>query len=283
MLKSVLLGQWYGYSDSQLEEQLKVRLDFMDFCGFGLYGDTPDETTINRFRNTLISMGLLKKILIVINNQLEERSLKIKNAEINVLDATIITSSARPRKTVNIETDREETTEKIDIEESKDKDARWIKKGKKCEFGFKCFAVVDKEGYYEQVHTESANEAEINKLDLFLANMDAEILLADKGYASDNNRQLLRSKGIKDGIMHKAVKNRELNPVQKFANRLISKVRYVVEQSFGTLKRVLKFSRASYLGKVKVNAQFTLKAICSNLLKATNKKQKFKILQLDCA
>ena len=51
----------------------------------------------------------------------------------------------------------------------------------------------------------------------------------------------------------------------------VSKDRFRVEQSFGTLKRRFNFSRASYRTTIKVQAQFTLKAMCLNLLKAVNK------------
>ena len=81
----------------------------------------------------------------------------------------------------------------------------------------------------------------------------------------------LKRNKIKDGIMHKAQKNKPLTPRQKLINKLISKQRYIVEQCFGTLKRKFKFKRASYTTKRKVQAQFTFKAICSNLLKAANK------------
>jgi IS5 family transposase len=37
------------------------------------------------------------------------------------------------------------------------------------------------------------------------------------------------------------------------------------------MKRLFGMARASYLGAEKVNAQFTLKAMCFNLLKAANK------------
>ncbi|MFZ1852250.1 MAG: transposase [Nitrosomonas sp.] len=58
---------------------------------------------------------------------------------------------------------------------------------------------------------------------------------------------------------------------QKLANSLISKKHYIVEQCFGTIKRLFKMRRASYFGTVKVNAQVILKSICINLKKAANK------------
>ena len=271
MFKAILLGQWHSLSDPELEEALSLRIDFMVFTGFELNDDVPDSTTLCRFRNILIHKGLDKKLFKEINNQLEQLGLKLKKANGAVIDATIIESSARPRKTINIETDREETGKQVEIEESKDPDAKWLKKGKKNHFGYKGFIVTDTDdGFIQAVHTESANEAEVNKLVKLLPEIKAKRLYADKGYDSKNNRKLLRGK-FKDGIMHKAQKNKPLTDRQKLANKLIAKKRYIIEQSFGTLKRVFSFSRASYMTKIKVNAQLTFKAICFNLLKALNK------------
>lgn len=271
MFKTLLLQQWHSLSDEQTEEVLCVRIDFMLFTGFELNDDIPDASTICRFRNKLIEKNLDEKLFQEINYQLEKLGLKLEKAKGAVIDATIIESASRPRRTVNIEQDREESETKVEIQESKDPDARWLKKGKRCYFGYKGFAIVDNEGYYDKIHTESANEAEIDKLEKVMTGVKIRRLMGDKGYASAKNRELLKAKKIKDGIMHKAQKNKELTSRQKLINRLISKQRYIVEQGFGTLKRKFQFKRASYTTKRKVQAQFTLKAICSNLLKAVNK------------
>lgn len=71
--------------------------------------------------------------------------------------------------------------------------------------------------------------------------------------------------------MHRAYKNKPLSARQKLANKLISKKRYIVEQCFGTAKRLFRMGRASYFGTIKVNAQVMLKSICMNLRKAANK------------
>ena len=75
----------------------------------------------------------------------------------------------------------------------------------------------------------------------------------------------------KEGIMEKAVKGKPLTDRQKQKNRLISKHRHIIEQGYGTMKRILKFSRANYMGVAKVQAEAFRKAICFNLLKAVNK------------
>lgn len=271
MFKAVLLGQWHTLSDAQLEEALSVRIDFMAFTGFDLNDDIPDSTTLCRFRNILIKKCLDKKLFKEINSQLEQLGLKLEKANGAVIDATIIESAARPNKTINIENDREETGNKPEIEESKDPNATWLKKGKKSYFGYKGFMVTDTdEGFIQTVHVESANESEIDKLEKIIPEINAQRLYADKGYCSQNNRKLIRGK-FKDGIMYKAQKNKPLTNRQKIANKLISQKRFIVEQGFGTLKRIFSFARASYMTIAKVTGQFTLKAICFNLLKAINK------------
>lgn len=271
MFKAILLQQWHSLSETELEEALSLRLDFMVFTGFKLGEDVPDSSTINRFRNTLIKKELDKVLFHEINKQLEQIGLKVEKSKGAVIDATIIESAARPRRTIKIEKDREESGEKIEIEESKDPDAKWLTKGKHHYFGYKGFIVTDDEGYINDVKTMPANEAEIDKLDQFIPNIKAKRLEADKGYASENNRELLRKAKIKNGIMYKAAKNKPLTQRQTLFNKLVSKTRYVVEQSFGILKRIFSFTRASYCTNIKVEAQMRLKATCVNLLKAVNK------------
>ena len=94
---------------------------------------------------------------------------------------------------------------------------------------------------------------------------------ADKGYDSEENRQHLEEHRLQDGIMRKAHRNHPLSETQTKRNRYLSKTRYVVEQSFGTLHRKFRYARAAYFGLIKVNAQSHLKAMCLNLLKAANR------------
>ena len=61
--------------------------------------------------------------------------------------------------------------------------------------------------------------------------------------------------------MRKAVRGRELTHWEKILNKLISKERYIVEQTFGTLKRIFKAGESSYRGKRKTENQMVFKAI----------------------
>ena len=76
---------------------------------------------------------------------------------------------------------------------------------------------------------------------------------ADKGYDSAENRQHLKDHQLLDGIMRKAHRNRPLTENQTKRNRYLSKIRYVIEQSFGTLHRKFRYARAAYFGLIIVD------------------------------
>lgn len=273
LLKALILQAWHSLSDEGLEEALRVRLDFMVITGLE---KVPDHTTLCRFRNLLISQNLWEYLLGMVNYQLEQRGLKVKESQGAIIDATLIESAARPRKEMQgIAVDREEENQYDVVERvtlSKDPDATWLKKGKRSYFGYKGFMIIDQEdGYIHQVHVTPAHVSEVRELEEVMKNRRDKRLYGDKGYASQGNKDFLRSKGIKNGLMEKAKRNKPLTHWQKVFNRMISMIRYKVEQGFGTLKRKFKLTRASYFTTPKVQGQMAVKAIAFNLLKATNK------------
>ena len=270
MMKALILQQWHSLSDPELEEALRVRLDFMVFTGFE--GEVPDETTLCRFRGKLIELNLLETIFKEINLDLEKQGLKVNPSKGAVVDATIISSAGRPQKQMDaVVIDREEpvTVECHNLQLSSDADARWLKKGDKSYFGYKGFIITDSDkGFIEHVHVTSANVSETRELKAVIEGLQMNCLYGDKGYASLENREHLKNLNIEDGIMHRAFRNKPLTEDEKAKNHAISKKRFVVERCFGTLKRQFKFVRASYYTKAKVQAQMILKAISYNLLKA---------------
>lgn len=261
MFKLLLLGQWYSLSDRELASSLRLRIDFMYFTGFTPTSNLPDYSTINKFRNLLIEKKKYKRLLKEFNKQLEALGLSINNAKGAIIDATLVESAGRPNKHMDnpVEDRKEDKTSIPDISYGKDTNARWIKKGSKNYYGF-----------IQTIHTESAEVYEAHRLKTILENINCKQLLADKAYDTVANRELLKANKINNRILKKAVRNKPLTKRQKSRNILISKVRYKVEQCFGTMKRKFNFARASYFSTVKVNAQALLKAICFNALKAVN-------------
>ena len=275
LFKCLLIGQWHGLSDPKLERALKVRLDFMIFCGLDLHAPVPDETTHCRFRNALVRGGVYDDLLAEVCRQIEGHGLKLKEAEAAIIDATLVESAARPRTHIEAPEDRAEddapdAPDAPDVHFSADPDARWVKKGAKSTLGYKGFARTDEEGFVDKVHTTPANRAESPEFGHMIEGASAQRVLADKAYASKANRERLR--GLhRDGIMRKAARGRPLRASEKRFNKLISKRRFRVEQCFGTMKRLFGLHRARYFGVAKTHAQLAMAAIGQNLLKAANK------------
>ncbi|MCC8997564.1 MAG: transposase [Nitrosomonas sp.] len=75
----------------------------------------------------------------------------------------------------------------------------------------------------------------------------------------------MKSRGIKTGIQDKATKNNSLLPRQLQRNRMITKVRYVVERTFGSQARWFNAKILHYCGLAKTHTWHTLLAMASNL------------------
>lgn len=279
MFKLMLLQRWYGLSDPGLEEAVNDRISFIRFSGFSLESPLPDYSTICRFRNALLELNLYEPLFAEINHQLATKGIVVKESNGAILDAAIIESSRRPRKVIEVmpedRKEEEASNQPPVIAYSDDPDSAWIRKGKKAYYGYKAHISVDaEEGFILGGHITPANIADTTECEKLVAESHlptGSFVLADKGYASEKNRLLLQGLGYTDGIMYKAHRNRPLTLVQRLINRLISTVRYRVEQCMGTLKRGYGFFRMRYIGLQKGQMEFYLNAMAFNLKKAALK------------
>jgi IS5 family transposase len=149
-----------------------------------------------------------------------------------------------------------------------------VKKGKKAHYGYKAHISVDaKEGFVLGGHVTPAHVADTTQFEKLLSESDIpddSFVVADKGYCSEKNRTHIRNR-YTDGIMYKAARNKPLTFIQYLMNKLISQIRYIVEQGIGTLKRRYGFFRMRYIGLEKGNMEFMLNAMAFNLKKAVAK------------
>lgn len=279
MFKAMVLGSWFNLSDPQLEENLNLRMDFIYFTGF--QDESPDETTLCRFRNLLTRKGLQDTLFRELNRQLSAQGLIMRAASHRVVDATLIESACRPNRVVEMiaeerKEDQEPASVMDHVELSKDRDARWLKKGSKSYFGYKGFFAVDSQnGCVLDVHVTPANKSETKELRNILSDVKNVRIYADKGYASEENRQWLADLGAKDGIMEKASKSKKLSHWQKVKNKLISNVRYIVEQTFGIMARRFGLKRTRFRGLQNVLSELYMKAMTFNMLKLVNASSPF--------
>lgn len=286
LFKMCLLQTWYGLSDYEVEEKVNDSLSFMQFVGLQLEDEVPDHSVISRFRSELTNKEAFEKIFEQINAQLENKGLIVKTGAI--VDATVTDSPRKPKgkTTYAVADDRkEEQRSQQDIkEETKqnqlikviqpgvDTQAAWLKKAGKLHYGYKKHLCTDEaEGMIMAVATTAANESDMHHLtdvvDKSKLKKRARVK-ADKGYASAANRQALKERGFRDNIMHKAVKNKPLTAWQIKFNQLISKTRYKVERTAGSMKRWFGASTARYMGILKTHAQHVMEAIAYNLYRS---------------
>ena len=192
------------------------------------------------------------------------------------VDASVIESALHPRTVIDtIVSDREEPDlngePAITISHSKDIEAAWVKKGKKTSYGYKLhMASAVGSGIILGGHITPANRSDMNELPKVLSEVSIDKHIrcyADKGYASEANRQVVTNSGLKDGIMSKAARGRILNHWEQVRNRCISSSRCGIERLFGDMKRNRKFNRSRYVGLLKVTQEFFLVAFVMNLLR----------------
>jgi IS5 family transposase len=286
LFKMCLLQTWYGLSDYEVEERVNDSLSFMEFVGLQLEDEVPDHSVISRFRSELTKKEAFEKIFEQINDQLESKGLIVKTGAI--VDATVTDSPRKPKgkTTYAVADDRnEEQRSQEDIEEETRKsqltritqpgadiEAAWLKKAGKLHCGYKKHLCTDDtEGMITAIVTTAANESDMHHIgdvvDKSKLKKGARVK-ADKGYASAANRQALKDKGYKDNIMHKATKHKKLTLWQTKFNQIISKTRYKVERTAGSMKRWFRAATARYTGVLKTHTQHLMEAIAYNLYRS---------------
>ncbi len=283
LFKMTLLQTWYGLSDYELEDQVNDRVSFSRFVGIPMDESVPDHSVISRFRTELTKKKAYQRILKQLNKQLEEHKILIKTGIL--VDASISDTPRQPRgkKEFEVVQDREEDqnqdpSQQIEKSELKEKvksgvdtEARWVKKAGKLHYGYKKHTATNQEGLILSIVTTPANESDIKHFEDVLDLIEIEEytpVMADKGYKSADNDFVLEKKKLKNRIMHKANKNKALSVHQIKFNKLISKVRYKVERTFGSIKRWFSGGVARYVGIDKMHSQHLLEAIAYNLYRS---------------
>ena len=286
LFKMTLLSHWYQLSDEKTEEMVNENLSAMSFCGLVLEDDVPDHSTLSRFRKELTEKKAYDRLLRKINKQLEVKKIKVTQGK-GIVDASVTDSPFNPKgkTTYEIAEDRKEderSDKDKDAEENQskiikkerpgsDSEGRWVKKQGKLHFGYKKHILTNEDGLVEGVHTTTANEHDSKGLKPLLKKVKSKKIkgiYTDKGFKVPDNDQLLKENCLKNRIQHKAYRNRPLTEWEKKFNKGISSCRYVVERTFGGMKRWFGAGRARYKGKTKVHGQHVMEAICYNLYRA---------------
>jgi IS5 family transposase len=253
MFKVLLLQRWHGLSDPAMEVALYDRLSFQRFAGLSLEDETPDHSTIWRFRERLTKGCLIEGLFAELSRQLDARGLLIKQG--TLIDASMVTSAARrPRKD-------EGSVSKVDP------DARFgaDNERRRFTFGYKVHVAMDQNsGLIRNGLLTSANVQDIS-MAIPLIPAEAGTVYADRGYHSKALRDHLHARGFGDGVMRRGQRLRPLTPHEIARNHSLVRLRSPVEAVFGTLKRSYGFTRMRYFNAARNRVAFLLACIAYNL------------------
>ncbi|WP_050031577.1 IS5 family transposase [Bradyrhizobium sp. LTSP857] len=265
MFKAVLLQQWYGLSDPELEEALDDRASFRDFCGFALGDETPDHTTIWRFREALQQAGLDETLFAEMLRQIDARGLVPRRG--TLIDASLIPAAVKPPKPPKdpLPPGPDGRAPSKLVNSERDADARWTKKGGKRYFGYKAHVGVDQCSAI--IRRSKLTDAAVNDTvpaDELISG-DEKAVYADQAYDKHERRAGLAARGIKPRLMFRPNKHHPLTERKKRFNDAVGRRHAPVEQVFARLKGVYGWARARYLGLARNHTHLRLLCLAMNL------------------
>ena len=269
LFKMMLLQTWYNLSDMGVEDMVNDTLSANAFCELRVEDTVPDHSTLSRFRSELSEKRAMNRLLTKLNNQLEHHGIEVRQGG-GIIDASITPTAHKPQgKATYLLPNDPNTPLTKSVQSGVDQEARWVKKGGKLQYGYKRHYLAEaQEGLILAVHTTPANVHDGQCMEACLDQVELPVgsrLLADKGYCSAKNEQLLRQRALRSGIQRKAHRNRPLSVWEKRYNQLIGRSRHKIERVFGSIKRWFGRLEARYVGLSKTHGQHVLEAMAYNL------------------
>jgi IS5 family transposase len=271
LLRSLLLGVWYGLSDVKLEKQLVRDLLFRKFCGLSLNESAPDHSTLSRFRTQLMEKKLWEPLLEEVNRQLAARHIIIKEGQVSIIDATVVEAhQSRPHQ-------------REDGSTTQDPDAGWHVKGeegkKKYTYGYSIHVNCDEDGFILKQDTTAGSVHDSQRREALMTGHESE-LYADSAYASVKTDADLKARGVKNNVQKKGRRNHPLSEADTERNKEIGFTRGRVEAIFGSHKLHRNLRKTRFLGLLKNTMHFALAAIIHNLQKAARFVERYGLLPM---
>ncbi|MEI7793002.1 MAG: IS5 family transposase [Candidatus Berkelbacteria bacterium] len=241
MFKILILQQWYGLSDLEIERQMSDRISFMSFLGFP--DPFPDSRTIWLFRERMAKTEKDKLVWAELQRQLDAMGLQVKRGTIQ--DATFIEADPGSSKKPHDE----------GAKTRRSRDGTWTKKNNKSYFGYKLHQKTDID--YSLIREIETTTAKLHDSQVDLSR-EGEVVLRDKGYFG------VLAKGI-DFTMKRRTTDAPLGELDKERNRLISKLRSPGERPHAVIKRVFGAGRVLVTTVKRVGVKMMATAFAFNL------------------
>jgi len=242
MMKLLVLQQWYGLSDPELERQASDRISFQRFLGFP--EQPPDYSTVWQFRERLAATRTDELVWAELQRQLDAKGLRVRKGVAQ--DASFIEAdpgpSGKPRGDGAVT--------------RRSRDGDWAKRLKESFFGFKLHVKTDLDlGLIRAVETSSASVHD-SRVDL---SEPGEVVYRDKGYFGVEPRGW-------DATMRRGARSHPLGELDKSRNRRIGLKRRPVERVFAVIKRVFHGGRVLVTSLPRVRVKLVFSCLCFNLL-----------------
>jgi len=241
MFKILILQQWYGLSDLEIERQMSDRISFMSFLGFP--DPFPDSRTIWLFRERMAKTEKDKLVWAELQRQLDAMGLQVKRGTIQ--DATFIEADPGSSKKPHDES----------AKTRRSRDGTWTKKNNKSYFGYKLHQKTDID--YSLIREIETTTAKLHDSQVDLSR-EGEVVLRDKGYFG------VKARGD-DFTMKRRTTDAPLGELDKERNRLISKLRSPGERPHAVIKRVFGAGRVLVTTVKRVGVKMMATAFAFNL------------------
>jgi len=243
MIKMLVLQQWHGLSDPELERQANDRISFRQFLGYPV--KIPDRSTIWLFRERLSKSEKDSLIWNELQRQLDLKGLSIRKGMIQ--DATFIHSDPGHAKV--------DTPRGKEAKTRRSKDGTWTKKGGKSHFGYKFHVIIDRD--YDLIRRIYTSTASVHDSQIDLSDID-EVVYRDRGY------QGAECKGY-NATMLRGARDHPIGIKDKLRNNRISRKRSKGERPFAVIKSIFRSGsvKVTELKRVRVKNMFS--AFCFNL------------------
>jgi IS5 family transposase len=241
MFKILILQQWFGLNDLEVERQMADRISFMSFLGFP--DPIPDSRTVWLFKKRMEETGKDEMVWAELQRQLDAMGLQVRRGTIQ--DATFIEadhgSSKKPRGE--------------GAKTRRSRDGTWAKKGKESYFGYKLHQKTDIDyGLIREIETTTAKLHD-SQVDL---SIEGEVVLRDRGYFG------VQARG-NDFTMKRRTTEKPLGELDKERNRLISILRSPGERPHAVIKRVFGAGRVLVTTVRRVQVKMMVTAFAFNL------------------
>ncbi|MEI6950796.1 IS5 family transposase [Paraflavisolibacter sp. H34] len=272
MFKILILQEYFGLSDEQMEFQITDRFSFMRFLGLRTCSKVPDQNTIWHFRKQLKKDDTVRKLFERFHKELKNKNLIVNKGKI--IDASIVEVPVqRNSREENDQVKGGDIPEEWDEKKRshKDTDARWVKKGNENYFGYKNHVKVDAKKKFVDDYgvSDAAVHDSVKGADLLSKKDEDQTLHADSAYTGETFEKAVEAAGMINKIHEKGYRDHPLTPKQKRSNRAKSRVRVRVELVFGFLHQATGGVLIRTIGRARAEVKIGLMNLTYHLFRYT--------------